>query len=162
MRSTRSSNDLAKIFGKFRRCTIDRKDQIFAELAALVKTMYVEEKWIIRIQTTRCQQNEAQQPENATAQPTAEQGADQTEQKQPTSYAVRPIAKRPLPPIGLHSDQNNMLKVRNYLNIAFMLLAIVGVILWTQLEESRNIAYIVLIVGVVLKIAEVCIRLFKK
>ena len=30
-------NDLAKIFGKFRRCTIDRKDQIFAELAALVK-----------------------------------------------------------------------------------------------------------------------------
>ncbi|HRM88759.1 MAG TPA: hypothetical protein PL178_12850 [Prevotella sp.] len=55
-----------------------------------------------------------------------------------------------------------MLKVRNYLNIAFMLLAIVGVILWTQLEESRNIAYIVLIVGVVLKIAEVCIRLFKK
>ena len=44
----------------------------------------------------------------------------------------------------------------------FMLLAIVGVILWTQLEESRNIAYIVLIVGVVLKIAEVCIRLFKK
>ena len=92
----------------------------------------------------KIQQNEAQQPANATAQPTAEQGAEQTEQKQPTS------------------DQSNMLKVRNYLNIAFMLLAIVGVILWTQLEESRNIAYIVLIVGVVLKIAEVCIRLFKK
>ena len=34
---TRKQNDLAKIFGKFRRCTIDRKDQIFAELAALVK-----------------------------------------------------------------------------------------------------------------------------
>ena len=37
----------------------------------------------------KIQQNEAQQPENATAQPTAEQGAEQTEQKQPTSYAVR-------------------------------------------------------------------------
>ena len=83
-----------------------------------------------------------------------------TEQKQPTSYAVRPQHRR-LRPLA-YSDQNNMLKVRNYLNIAFMLLAIVGVILWTQLEESRNIAYIVLIVGVVLKIAEVCIRLFKK
>ena len=38
----------------------------------------------------KIQQNEAQQPANATAQPTAEQGAEQTEQKQPTSYAVRP------------------------------------------------------------------------
>ena len=33
----KKQNDLAKIFGKFRRCTIDRKDQIFAELTALVK-----------------------------------------------------------------------------------------------------------------------------
>lgn len=33
----KKQNDLAKIFGKFRSCTIDRKDQIFAELAALVK-----------------------------------------------------------------------------------------------------------------------------
>lgn len=104
----------------------------------------------------KIQQNEAQQPANATV----EQGAEQTEQKQPTSYAVRPQHRR-LRPLA-YSDQNNMLKVRNYLNIAFMLLAIVGVILWTQLEESRNIAYIVLIVSVVLKIAEVCIRLFKK
>lgn len=37
MALTRKQNDLAKIFGKFRRCTIDRKDQIFAELTALVK-----------------------------------------------------------------------------------------------------------------------------
>ena len=84
----------------------------------------------------KIQQNEAQQPANATAQPTAEQGAEQTEQKQPTSYAVRPQHRR-LRPLA-YSDQNNMLKVRNYLNIAFMLLAIVGVILWTQLEESRK------------------------
>lgn len=33
----KKQNNLAKIFGKFRRCTIDRKDQIFAELTALVK-----------------------------------------------------------------------------------------------------------------------------
>lgn len=37
MALTKKQNDLAKIFGKFRRCTIDRKDQIFADLTALVK-----------------------------------------------------------------------------------------------------------------------------
>ncbi len=58
----------------------------------------------------KIQQNEAQQPANATAQPTAEQGAEQTEQKQPTSYAVRPQHRR-LRPLA-YSDQNNMLKVR--------------------------------------------------
>ncbi len=34
---TKKKNDLAKIFGKFRRCTIDRKDQIFNEITRLVK-----------------------------------------------------------------------------------------------------------------------------
>lgn len=34
---TKKKNDVAKIFGKFRKGTIDRKDQIFNELSALVK-----------------------------------------------------------------------------------------------------------------------------
>ena len=34
---TKKKNDLARIFGKFRKKTIDRKDQIFREIAALVK-----------------------------------------------------------------------------------------------------------------------------
>ena len=34
---TKKKNDLAKIFGKFRRCTIDRKDQIFKDITNLVK-----------------------------------------------------------------------------------------------------------------------------
>lgn len=34
---TKKKNDLAKIFGKFRKCTIDRKDQIFNDLTDLVK-----------------------------------------------------------------------------------------------------------------------------
>lgn len=33
----KKKNDLAKIFGKFRRLTIDRKDQIFSEITTLVK-----------------------------------------------------------------------------------------------------------------------------
>lgn len=34
---TKKKNDLAKIYGKFRRLTIDRKDQIFNDITALVK-----------------------------------------------------------------------------------------------------------------------------
>lgn len=34
---TKKKNDLAKMFGKFRKRTIDRKDQIFSEIAELVK-----------------------------------------------------------------------------------------------------------------------------
>lgn len=34
---TKKKNDLAKIYGKFRKATIDRKDQIFNELSVLVK-----------------------------------------------------------------------------------------------------------------------------
>lgn len=34
---TKKKNDLARIFGKFRKKAIDRKDQIFSEIAALVK-----------------------------------------------------------------------------------------------------------------------------
>lgn len=34
---TKKKNDLARIFGKFRKKTIDRKEQIFSEIAALVK-----------------------------------------------------------------------------------------------------------------------------
>lgn len=34
---TKKKNDLAKIFGKFRKKTIDRKDQIFSEISTLVK-----------------------------------------------------------------------------------------------------------------------------
>ncbi len=34
---TKKKNDLAKIFGKFRRLTIDRKDQIFNDITTLIK-----------------------------------------------------------------------------------------------------------------------------
>ena len=60
----------------------------------------------------KIQQNEAQQPANATAQPTAEQGAEQTEQKQPTSYAVRPQHRR-LRPLA-YSDQTESAVSRRY------------------------------------------------
>ena len=84
----------------------------------------------------------------------------QTEETPQESYAVRPDHRthRRL----AFSNQDDMLQTRNYLNIGFMLLAIVGVILWTQLEESRTPAIVVLIIAVALKIAEVCIRLFQK
>lgn len=83
----------------------------------------------------------------------------QAESQPQQSYAVRPQRHhhRRLE----YSDRSNMLGVRNALNIAFMLFAIVGVVLFYQMED-RMVAYILLIIGVVLKIAEVCIRMFKK
>jgi len=100
----------------------------------------------VQAKQTQAEQVQAQQP--------------QTAQQQQQSYAVRPDHRhhRRL----AYSDQNEMLPLRNKLNIGFMLLAIVGIILWTQLEGSHTPAVVVLIIAVVLKIAEVCIRLFKK
>lgn len=76
-----------------------------------------------------------------------------------TSYAVRPQHRQRR--LIDYDGRDKMLKVRNKLNIAFMLLAVIGLILWTQ-TEYQTASTIVLIVGVVLKIIEVCLRLFKK
>lgn len=98
-------------------------------------------------------QTGATQQTGATKQPQATQQPQQ-------SYAVRPQRRhhRRLE----YSDRSNMLGIRNALNIAFMLFAIIGVVLFYQLEDDRTVAYILLIIGVILKIAEVCIRMFKK
>lgn len=102
--------------------------------------------------------NIPQSEKTAKAQPQSQ--SHEASQTQPqTSYAVRPTRRqhRRLE----YADKSNMLVARNWLNIGFMLFAIVGVILWTQMDD-RTIANVMLIIGVVLKIAEVCIRLFKK
>lgn len=104
--------------------------------------------------------NTPQSEETAKAQPQSESQSHEATEAQPqTSYAVRPNHRqhRRLE----YADKSNMLVARNWLNIGFMLFAIVGVILWTQMDD-RTIANVLLIIGVVLKIAEVCIRLFKK
>lgn len=104
--------------------------------------------------------NTPQNEETAKAPEMNETQCQEASQTQPqTSYAVRPNRRhhRRLE----YADKSNMLVARNWLNIGFMLFAIVGVILWTQMDD-RTIANVLLIIGVVLKIAEVCIRLFKK
>ena len=73
-----------------------------------------------------------------------------------TEYAVRPHHKQK----RLIDNDNRMLKYRNILNIVFMLLAIIGVVLFTQ-TEYRTIATIILIIAVVLKFIEVALRMFK-
>ena len=93
---------------------------------------------------------------------TTPQTADQQSaapQEEQQSYAVRPERQR-RQRIG-YSDADNLLRVRNWLNIAFMALALVGVILWYTLT-SRTVPTVILIVAVVIKIAEVCIRMFRK
>lgn len=83
---------------------------------------------------------------------------NETEQ-QPTSYAVRPEHRQRR--LIDYNGRDKMFKVRNTLNIIFMLLAVIGLILWTQTDYT-NLSIVILLIGVALKIAEVCLRLFKK
>lgn len=75
------------------------------------------------------------------------------------SYAVRPHHRQRR--LIDYDGRDKNIRLRNKLNIIFMILAIIGLILWTQTEQ-QTIAIVILLVGVVFKIAEVCLRLFKK
>ena len=78
-----------------------------------------------------------------------------TEKNKP-EYAVKPHHR--LKRLG--EGGPSMLKVRNILNLVFMALAVVGVVLYLQ-SEQHIIATIILIVAVVIKFAEVAIRMFR-
>lgn len=86
---------------------------------------------------------------------TQDTAASQEEQQ---SYAVRPNRERHR---IAFSKRDSMFGVRNTLNILFMLLAIIGLVMWNTMD-SHTAAIIVLLVGVAFKFAEVCIRLFHK
>lgn len=89
-----------------------------------------------------------------TSHPGKEQDATE-----PQSYAVRPHHRQRR--LIEYNGRDKMFKVRNTLNIVFMLLAVIGLILWTQTDYT-NLSIGLLLVGVALKIVEVCLRLFKK
>ena len=88
--------------------------------------------------------------ENTNKETTKEQMPEQ-------EYAVRPQHHYR----KLEYSEHSNLKVRNYLNSAFILLALIGLVMWYTLDDHTP-ATIILLIGVVLKIAEVCIRLFHK
>ena len=77
-------------------------------------------------------------------------------EKNKREYAVKPHHR--LKRLG--EGGPSMLKVRNILNLVFMALAVVGVVLYLQ-SEQHIIATIILIVAVVIKFAEVAIRMFR-
>ncbi len=77
----------------------------------------------------------------------------------PTSYAVRPHHRQRR--LIDYSGRDRMFKVRNILNILFMVLAVIGLILWTQ-TDWEVLSTVILLAGVAIKIVEVCIRMFKK
>ncbi len=89
---------------------------------------------------------------------TQEERTEQQQEEQ-TNYAVKPHHRQRR--LISYSKHDSMFKVRNSLNIAFILLALIGIILYMA-TEWQTAAYIILLVGVVLKIAEVSIRLFHK
>ena len=97
---------------------------------------------------------ESVQPE-ANVQETA-----QTETAAPQeSYAVRPHHRQRR--LIDYNGRDKMFKVRNSLNIVFMVLAVIGLLVYTQTDYT-TLSYVILLIGVVLKIAEVVIRMFKK
>jgi len=55
---------------------------------------------------------------------------------------------------------DKMLKLRNILNISFMALALVGVIIYFAANET--IGTIIILVAMVIKMAECCIRMIHK
>lgn len=123
--------------------------------------MIQEENKIQEEQTSKVNEESAPKNVESTPEQEAQQdgAAQQEEPKAPTSYAVRPHHRQRR--LIDYDGRDKMLKVRNKLNITFMLLAIIGLILWTQ-TDYQNLSIIILLVGVVLKIIEVCLRLFKK
>lgn len=107
------------------------------------------------------QQEQASAEQTSLQQEPPTQPQEQTQTSQP-QYAVRPQHHHRR--LG-YSDRGAHFRLRNTLNIAFMILAIVGVVVWTHIETEETghtLAAILLLTGVVLKIAEVCIRLFNK
>lgn len=96
----------------------------------------------------------AVQPETGT------QEAAQAEAAAPQeSYAVRPHHRQRR--LIDYNGRDKMFKVRNSLNIAFMVLALIGLLVYTQTDYT-TLSYVIILIGVVLKIAEVTIRMFKK
>lgn len=92
--------------------------------------------------------------ENINPQESRSEEAGNTE-----SYAVRPHHRQRR--LIEYDGRDKMFKVRNTLNIIFMILAVIGLILWTQ-TDWQNTGISIVLVGVALKIVEVLLRLFKK
>lgn len=92
--------------------------------------------------------------ENINPQESRSEEAGRTE-----SYAVRPHHRQRR--LIEYDGRDKMFKVRNTLNIIFMILAVIGLILWTQ-TDWQNTGISIVLVGVALKIVGVLLRLFKK
>ncbi len=61
----------------------------------------------------------------------------------------------------IEEERNGMFKLRNILNIVFMILAVAGVIVY-MLSNYHNTAVMIMIIAVVIKFVEVSLRLFHK
>ena len=72
-------------------------------------------------------------------------------------YAVKPRHTQP----KLNKGKDSMFKYRNIINIAFMVLAIVGVIIYTK-SDFKITGAMILIIAVALKFVEVSLRMFHK
>ena len=64
-------------------------------------------------------------------------------------------------PLHAQRPRDRYFKIRNILNILFMLGAVIGLIIW-YISSSKTAGLIIILVAVVLKIIEVALRMFHK
>lgn len=77
--------------------------------------------------------------------------------KNEREYAVKPRHTQQ----KLNNGKDSMFKYRNIINIAFMVLAITGVIIYAQ-SDFKITGTVILIIAVALKFVEVSLRMFHK
>jgi hypothetical protein len=83
---------------------------------------------------------------------------NQSEEKNVTPvYAKKPHHRME----SLDDTHHDLYKLRNILNIFFMIIAIIGVIAYLKMD-NKNVGIIIIISGVVIKFIEASLRLFHK
>jgi fatty acid desaturase len=83
------------------------------------------------------------------------------EKTEPSTEDSQLKAKYHHAPLHAQRPRDRYFKIRNILNILFMLGAVIGLIVW-YISSSKTAGLIIILVAVVLKIIEVALRMFHK
>ena len=83
------------------------------------------------------------------------------EKTEPSTEDSQLKAKYHHAPLHAQRPRDRYFKIRNILNILFMLGAVIGLIIW-YISSSKTEGLIIILAAVVLKIIEVALRMFHK
>lgn len=92
-----------------------------------------------------------------------QQNLNTPEENVTVEQPVESFAKKPhhrMESIG--EPQNKLFKLRNILNLVFMVITMAGMLTYFLLPAYKNAAFIAMIIAVVIKFIEVALRMFHK